>query len=163
MQYVHHAGDPGVFAEGDHSLTIGVREFLEIQKTYVLLQNSVQERHIALLGLDGVRKEAVCLVRYQLVNGNLLDAENDRGRADVLLQDSTGRLVSLGGVRPSVAGLHDHLYPGPDETANVRRGKWCPSLPYRLVLPPYSYYLALKILEKLKEVNNSVIVDQICK
>lgn len=122
MQYIHHTSHPGVLAKGDYSLTIGVGKLLVIQETYVLFQDRVQEGHITLLCLDGVREEAVRLVGDQLVHRYLLDAEDDRGRADVLLKQGACRLVRLGGIRSSVAGLHNHLHARPDEAANVRRG-----------------------------------------
>lgn len=72
-------------------------------------EHGVQQGHVGLLGLDGVREEAISLVGQQKVDGDLLDSDDDRSFANVFLDDGAGVGVSLHGVSPPVGWLHQDL------------------------------------------------------
>lgn len=95
VQDVDHAGDAGVLAEGNLPLAALVDDALVVDQTDLLVQNGVEQRHVRILRLDGVREEAVGLLRYQRLDGHLLDAEDDRRLADVLLNDGAGVQIHL--------------------------------------------------------------------
>ena len=84
--------------------------------TAYLLQDGVQQRHVGLLRLDGVREEAVGLVGDERVDGHLLHAHDDRCLADVLLDLGSGVAVGLAGMTssvscelPSVSTIHNNV------------------------------------------------------
>ena len=59
------------------------------------LQHGVEQRHVGLLGLDGVAEEGVGLVGQERVNGHLLDSENERRFAQILLDHGASLNVFL--------------------------------------------------------------------
>lgn len=144
MQNVDHTSDPCVLAESHEPLAIVIRELLVIQQPDVLVEYGVEHGHVGLLGLDGVREEAVGLVGYELVDRHLLHSEYHRGAADVLLHQGTGVQVGLGRIGTTIARLDDDLDAGADQPAHVGGRHGGATLPYRLVLAPDRYHLATK-------------------
>jgi len=81
-----------------------------------------------------VREEAERLVAHEAVDGDLLDAENDAGVGQVLLDEGAGVCVRLHRVRASVRRLHDHLDALPDKFSDVLGAEGGATFPDRLVL-----------------------------
>ena len=84
--------------------------------------------------LDRVREEAERLVAHEAVDGDLLDAEDDGGVGQVLLDEGACVRVRLLRVSASVGRLHDHLDALPDEFSDVLRAEGGATFPDRLVL-----------------------------
>lgn len=95
MQNVDHSGNSSVFPESNQSLPVSVHQLLVVDETDVLLQTGIQERHIGLLCLDGMREEAVGLLRDKCVHRNLLNAEDNGRLADIFLDSGASIEISL--------------------------------------------------------------------
>lgn len=91
---------------------------------YIAIQAGIQHRHVVLLRLDRVREEHVGLVLEQMINRNLLYADDHWRVADVLLNERAGVHVGLQRIGTSIAGLHQNSYAFLDQLPHLVQGCW---------------------------------------